>query len=136
MKYSFEDFLAEGTGTGGWLPIIPPRPLRKTEERLLCALLRHPFPGHEQLQRQVPSVRVVARGAHGDPSFKMSPNRDPALAALVVGRVPVEGWGRDTTGRTVQVLLHVIAGYLGELEILGTSQHPSGLPTVATLQVY
>jgi hypothetical protein len=136
VNYTFDEFLSEGRGV--WVPVQSPRPLNEDERRLIEAMLAEPFPGHDQLQRQVPSVRVLAHGPNGDPSIKMSPTRDPTQAANIGarGRIPVEARGTDVDGREVTVYLHVIEGYLGELEVIGESGRPAGLPVLEGLEVY
>ncbi|HEV2122825.1 MAG TPA: hypothetical protein VGW38_08630 [Chloroflexota bacterium] len=44
-------------------------------------------------------------------------------------RVPTEGEARDIDGTTIQVLLHVVGGYLSELELYRVSDNqPFRLP--------
>src|SRR6266542_4575597 len=85
---------------------------------------------------QLPSVRVLASGRGHDPSLKMSPTREPSLAVAVIARVPVEARGTDAAGNDQMVVLHVIDGFLGELEIIGSEGQPVGLPAPETLTVY
>ncbi len=134
MTYSFDDFLTEGLAY--WLRVDPPRTLSPAEEAVISKLLAHEFKGSEHLRRQLPSVRVLASGRGRDPSLKMSPTREPSLAAAVIARVPVEARGTDAAGNDVMVVLHVIDGFLGELEIIGSEGQPVGLPAPETLTVY
>ncbi len=136
LAHEFEEFLSEGAESGVWLRLNPPRPLSDEEQPLIGGLLAREFRGRDQLRRQVPSAHVVAEAVEGDPSIKMSPSRDPSLAATVLARVPVEAMGRDATGNDVTVLLHVVGGFLAELEILGSDGRPVMLPSPPSLVVY
>jgi hypothetical protein len=131
---SFDEFLTEGLGT--WVPVSPPRHLSPEEETVISVLLAHGFAGSEQLRLQLPSVRVLADAPGHDPSIKMSPSRDPSLAASVVDRVPVEARGVDAAGHETTVLLHVVEGFLAELEIIGGDAGADDLPTPESLTVY
>jgi hypothetical protein len=120
QPYTFDEFLTEGPGY--WVTEVPPRPLTAAEQQMIEALLTVPFPGNEQLRKQVPSLRVLFHAPPGDLSIKMSPNRDPALAADCGprDRVPVMATGWDAVGQPATILLHVIEGFIGELEVVGT----------------
>ena len=136
MGSEFEEFLTEGMDAGAWLRVDPLRRLSTEEESLIATLLAYPFAGARQLQAQLPSVRVLFHSAGGDPGIKMSPSRQPSLAANVIDRVPVEARGNDAAGNEVTVLLHVVDRFLGELEIIGWDAKPVGLPSLEGLTVY
>jgi hypothetical protein len=135
MDYSFEEFLTEGMESGAWVAMIPPRPLSPDEEALIAMLLSHEFTGAQQLRRQLPTVKVIAEAKGDDPGIKMSPSRESNLAASVLDRVPVEAKGKDSQGNEVDVLLHVVAGFLAELEIVAWETKPVGLPSLKELVV-
>lgn len=136
MLQDFDEFLAEGTGFQAWHRVDPPRRLTESERAVIEALLRHDFPGAGELRRQIPTLRVHYEGASNSASLKMSPVRDPSNAAPVKARVPVEGWGMDAEGRESWVLLHVISGFIGELQVLSRSESPVALPLPQSLVVY
>lgn len=84
---------------------------------MLETLLTLPFPGSPELRDQLGSVKVVEEYPGDDPSVVFCADEDAAPAARVRNRVPVEARGRDEDGTTVHVLLHVLDGYVAELEL-------------------
>jgi hypothetical protein len=80
-------------------------------------LLSRPFPGSHELRLQLPAVRVTEEYAGRDPSVILAPDKPAGPAAPVRRRIPVEAEGRDEDGGTIHVLLHVLDGYLWELEL-------------------
>jgi len=59
-----------------------------------------------------------------------------APRAEVEQRVPTDAFGRDAHGTEVGVLLHVIDGYIDELEIYSTANTDQyGLPTKESLRL-
>ena len=80
---------------------------------ILGALMAVPFPGRDQITRQVASARCRKIDADGSLALRaLGTSR-----AEVVRRVPVEAEAEDLDGVTIHVLLHVIDGYIDELEI-------------------
>lgn len=71
------------------------------------------FPGSTQLAAQLDSVQVREIDEIG--SLELVNVSGPA--AMVKGRVPVEGLLLDADGIEVHLLLHVVNGRLHELEI-------------------
>lgn len=102
----------------------PPRQLDPWERHVLETLLAVPFPGSEELRAQLDSVRVAEEYGEADPSVIFTVARPAVLLASVKRRIPVEAEGRDADGATIQVLLHVVDGYLWELEVY----RPDGEP--------
>ena len=88
-------------------------PLDAQSARILAALLAEPFPGRDEIARQVALAR--SRRIDDDGSFALSVSDAPP--AEVVGRIPLEAKAEDLDGVTVHVLLHVVDGYINELEI-------------------
>jgi len=95
-------------------------PLSGNAERIISALLTATFPGRDEVARQVAVAR--ARRIDVDGSLKLSVGEAPP--APVVQRVPVEAEAEDIDGVTVHVLLHVIDGYIDELEIYRDDSAP------------
>jgi len=89
------------------------RPLSSTEWRLLDSLLRPDFPGKEDLLNQLASAKVRQIDDDGSLQFRIR----GATPAGVNRRIPVEAELEDSDGVTIHLLLHVIDGYLNELEI-------------------
>ena len=102
----------------------PPRQLSPWERDVLEALLAVPFPGAEELKEQLGSVKVAEEYGGDDPSVIFSVAQHAALPAPVKRRIPVEAEGLDEDGATIQVLLHVIDGFVWELEVY----RPDGEP--------
>jgi hypothetical protein len=97
--------------------VVPPRQLNSWERGVLCVLLSRPFPGSHELRLQLPAVRVSEEYVGRDPSVVLTLDRTAGPTAPVRRRIPVEAEGRDEDGRTIHVLLHVLDGYLWELEL-------------------
>lgn len=98
-----------------------PRHLSKLERLVLAKLLSVDFPGKDQLNEQLHDVRVKRIDEQG--SLELLPIR-PAPIAAVEQRVPVEAEMLDKDGVTIHVLLHVVDGFLKELEIYRDDSNP------------
>lgn len=90
------------------------RVLSGLEEEILLRLLNAGVPGHNELLAQVKDMKVRQIDAEG--SLRLEPRSD-APAATVDDRIPVEAEFPDNDGISVRVLLHVVNGFLSELEI-------------------
>ena len=80
----------------------------------LLHLLSRPFPGRDELLAQLDHAFVVGSDL-GDPTFAMEVLGGPK--AITAFHVPVDAVGPDEDGHPVHVLLHVVDGYLGEVEV-------------------
>jgi hypothetical protein len=89
------------------------RPLSGTERRLLDALLRPEFSGKEDLIKQLASAEVRRIDDEGSLQFRIR----AGSPAAVKRRIPVEAEIEDSDGVPIYLLVHVIDGYLNELEI-------------------
>ena len=78
----------------------------------MAVLLGADFPGREALGQQVSTAR--ARRVDTEGSLELSVL--DGEAADVVRRIPVEGELEDSDGVSIHVLLHVVSGFLNELE--------------------
>jgi hypothetical protein len=91
------------------------RVLTDGESAVFKWLLARPFDGRDELAAQLQSARVSRIDAEGSLQFRVS-----GPVAKVVTRVPVEGRyfdGSEKFGPAVNLLVHVVAGKLHELEI-------------------
>lgn len=85
------------------------------ERKLLSFLVDAEFPGRDELRQQAVTA-MVSRDCRDCPTFELEvDHRCPK--ASVKRTVPIEAEGRDSDGMAVQILLHVVDGYLSELEI-------------------
>src|SRR5205807_240221 len=94
------------------------------------------FPGRDELRAQLDYTQVDGLACNcGCPSVTLIV--DPvAPRAEVEQRVPTDAFGRDAHGTEVGVLLHVIDGYIHELEIYSTANTDQyGLPTKESLRL-
>lgn len=98
------------------------RPLAAVELAVLVKLLGVDFPGRDALREQ--AATVMCRQVDQEGSLELEPNYQ-APPATVVGRIPVEAETEDADGVLIHVYLHVIDGYMNELEIL---REDSGKP--------
>jgi hypothetical protein len=89
------------------------RPLTEEELSLLAVLLGADFPGREALREQVGKAK--ARRVDTEGSLELSV--PVGEAANVVRRIPVEAELEDSDGVAIHVLLHVVSGFLNELEL-------------------
>jgi len=90
------------------------RPLKTHERELLEKLLEPEFPGREELRQQLNSVtgkQIFEDGA-------LALQCDSSHPAPVKCRVPVEAQGQDADGVLISVSLHVVDGFMNELEIV------------------
>jgi len=85
-----------------------------TERGLIQRLLEADFAGKSELANQLASCRVREIDSDGSLEFELAACYDPAPVAK---RIPVEGDGVDEDGIHVHVLLHVVNGFVKELEI-------------------
>jgi len=89
------------------------RPLTPREMGLLRRLLEREFPGRDQLREQLGSV--TGRTIDEEGSLALQCRSGPP--APVLCRVPAEGECMDTDGKRINVLLHVVRGFMNELEV-------------------
>jgi hypothetical protein len=99
-----------------FVPITPPRLLNSDEEAILQFLLSADFQGREQLLKQAKSARVIEK-CQECLSLIIFVDKLPETIADVKRRVPVHAQGVDLDGGIMQILLHVVHGYLDEIEI-------------------
>jgi hypothetical protein len=123
------------------VPLEQPRPLDETERGLLDFLLAGPR-GRPELREQALSAQAIGRCSCGCPSVYLtvdrhaptlvidvseSPTRDPSYYSLTAS-------GRNVDGEDVQVTLHVVDGWLEELELFAGREGPAQLPPRSTLR--
>jgi hypothetical protein len=89
------------------------RALDTREAQLFEKLLSHDFPGRDELRQQVASVACRTIDDDGGLSLKCI----AAPPARVLCRVPTEGTCADIDGVQIHVLLHVVDGFVNELEL-------------------
>jgi hypothetical protein len=102
---------------------VTTRELTDEERKLVRFMLTEPFPGRDELLRQLESVQT--RGSSCDcgcPSFWLDPAKD-LPPADVLESVPVSATGRDPGGNLVGVLLFVNNGYMSDLEVFSFEEH-------------
>lgn len=90
------------------------REIRAEEATLLERLLVREFPGSAELREQLRTISVAEIDADG--SLRLSTRA--SIRAAVSRRIPVEASYVDRDGVRVHLLLHVVDGYLDELEVL------------------
>lgn len=89
------------------------RPLSDLEKQLLTKLLSADFSGRDTLREQAAVISVRELDQNG--SLEFAPSND--MPAEVVRRIPVEAELDDSDGVTIHLLLHVVDGFLKELEV-------------------
>lgn len=104
-----------------------PRDLNLRERVILEFLLSRPFPGRDELMQQLASVKVFGKCQCGCETVDLTVDEANSLRARVKERIPVEAITRS--GSCVNVLLHVVNGFLRELEVVGYDpDEPARLP--------
>jgi hypothetical protein len=112
-----------------WKSFEPPRDLKPDEIAVLRLLLSRPFVGHDELEMQLASVRVTEElGAGEILNLVVVPD---VHQARQTERVPSTAWGKDADGEPIEVLLHVIDGYIAELEFVRYAPGPVISPPAA-----
>jgi hypothetical protein len=89
------------------------RPLKPHERELLEKLLEPEFPGRDELRQQLGSLTAKQIMDDGTLELKC----DSTCCAPVKCRVATEGQCPDADGIPIAVLLHVVHGFMNELEI-------------------
>ena len=89
------------------------RPLSELEGQLLAVLLSTDFSGRDALVEQVAAASVREIDRNGSLEFASSVE----TPAEVARRIPVEAELNDSDSVTIHVLLHVVDGFLKELEV-------------------
>ena len=104
--------------------VAAPRPLSTWERGTLEQLLSQPFHDSDELCKQAGTARVAEEYPAPDPSVMLWVDRAAVAPAPVRRRIPVEGEAADEDGTPVHVLLHVVDGYLSELEVYRSDGKP------------
>ena len=114
------------------------RPLQQSEREILRRLLEdHPFQCREELGKQLDSATARLIDEHNDNYGRIELRVADATPANVRFRVPVEAEYRDDDDCPVWVLLHVVNGFLDELEIVRADGQPLISPLIPErLNVY
>ncbi len=108
------------------------RRLTTNEHLLLVHLLEVEFEGNRQLLTQLEGCKARVLDANGSLGLEV---QESAEAAKVSSRVPVEAEGEDRDGETIHLLLHVVGGFLRELDIYKEDETPIvQLPTLESLR--
>lgn len=88
------------------------RTLDSREQAILDVLLAGPFPGRDEIRRQLETSLVSVIDEEGSLEFEVP----GGVVANVERRIPVEAETHDEDGVPVRVLLHVVDGLVRELE--------------------
>jgi hypothetical protein len=114
---------------------ISPRELTARERDTIFALLAKPFVGRDALLQQLPAALVVMESTRSA-SIVVKVDQSLAPPASTSERVPAEAHGQDSDGMWFEVLLHVVDGYMDELEIWRGDLGPIMLlPEPSTLDI-
>lgn len=121
-----------------WRDNTQPRDLIAKELSFLNRMLKNDFKGNEQLLCQLKSTKVAAEyKTPGYHTIKLLVEDAHNNRASVADRVPVEAKAIDEDGTKINFLLHVIGGFLAELEIIRDDGKPiQRLPKAESLIVY
>lgn len=106
------------------------------ERRLLEFLLSRDFPGRTQLAIQLQHTAIVEEYMDGGAFIRLAVDRAQTPKAPVVRRVPVEAFKIEQSIVQLEVLLHVVDGYLSVLEVVPRDPTYLGLPDISELQLF
>lgn len=112
------------------------RPLSAAEATILHRMLAAEFPGHAALLAQLRWTWVSGICPCGCPSIVLTVDRSKVAPAAVGTGMVVDGACRDHDGMPIEVLVHVLHGYLRELEVLRVDSAPVALPDPGTVEVF
>ena len=98
------------------LTIDPPSSLTSEEAGILDRLLSVDFQGREELLRQAQSVRV-SEECKDCRSIKLIVDNLLENIATLKRRIPIEAEAIDRDNVKIHVLLHVVHGFMDEIEI-------------------
>jgi hypothetical protein len=96
--------------------IKPPRSILPQERAILDNLLSANFPGKQMLQKQAASA-LVSEECEDCKTIKLVVDHVIDNAAEVKRRIPIEAEADDVDGKKIHFLLHVVNGFIDELEI-------------------
>lgn len=112
------------------------RPLTAAEDRVFRRLFECSFPGRDELVTQLQTVQVATLDPDGGLALHPDKSHPPAVVKY---RVPIEGSYTDSDGVDAHVLLHVVNGYMDELEIFKEDGSPVTIAAVtvtASIQLF
>jgi hypothetical protein len=92
----------------------------ESERALVSALLTAEFPGRSALVQQLNQASVRTIDRDGSLKFEVQ----GSVPADVIRRIPIEADTTDIDGTTIHVLLHVVGGFLDELEVYREDSSP------------
>lgn len=96
------------------------RAISENEAGLIRMLLAKSFPGSAELREQFAGISVATIDQDG--SLRLATS--VAVPAAVDRRIPIEASYADRDGVRVHLLIHVVDGYLDELEIFREDSLP------------
>lgn len=115
-----------------------PRDLRDDERALVGQLLAQSFNGRDEIAAQLRGAQVIAEGVGDTRTLRFAPPRGDAPPAPTALRIPVEGIADDVDGVAITVLLHVVDGWVTELEVYrvdGKSIRSGDRPSLHTVSI-
>ncbi len=100
------------------------RELNGLEKKILDKLLERDFPGREEIKDQINNSKVRVIDEYGDDWGSIEFKTNSHKSAKVESRVPVQALVNDTDGILVEIFLHVVKGFIDELEIVKADNSP------------
>lgn len=112
------------------------RSLNDYEHAILAKLLENSFPGRNELREQIKTARVQTLTEYKDNYGSIVFKEIKGEKANTIGRVPVEAKTIDQAGGPILILLHVIDGYIDELEFVRLDgKSMQGLADIARMEI-
>ena len=112
------------------------RELTQSETDVIVWLLRHDFPGVQELRAQVPLTRALGSWHDDEVSLNLTVALNALASPFPDGPVPGRAWAYDPEGNALgTVLLWVTDGYVSAVEYgWVTDTAPIALPEVTALR--
>lgn len=100
------------------------RPLSDYEKQILTKLFKKPFPGRKELIEQVGKSKVKSIDEYNDNWGSIEFKTESHKKANTESRVPIQGVTRDKDGIEIDIFLHVVNGFINEVEIVRVDNKP------------
>ena len=112
------------------------RKLNTIETEIFNKLLERDFPGADEIKDQIKNCEAKIIRDYNDNWGSIEIRTNSKKMADVESRIPVQGILYDSDGVPIEVFLHVIGGFINELEIVKVGQSPmKTIPDVKNMKV-
>lgn len=100
------------------------RELVSKEKAILDRLFENPFPGRDEIVKQIKLSKVRSIDEYKDNYGSIEFRLQVDIKAPVLQRVPVKALAYDVDNVPIEILLHVVDGKVNELEVVKSDGSP------------